>query len=94
MGDTPAAEAAFRRAVAIEEYFLRGWFNLGTFYARHGRNLEAREVFDRGAALAEKALSLVPTTPVEGELLAIKPAVFYNELKKIQAQERTGGASS
>jgi len=94
LGDTPAAEAAFRRAVAIEEYFLRGWFNLGTFYARHGRLPEAREAFGRGAALAEKAPSLVPTTQAEVELLAIKPAVFYNELKKIQAQERSGGAVS
>ena len=94
LGDAPAAEAAFRRAVAIEEYFLRGWFNLGTFYARHGRLPEAREAFGRGAALAEKAPALVPTTQGEVELLAIKPAVFYNELKKIQAQERAGGALS
>jgi O-antigen ligase len=84
LGDAPAAEAAFRRAVAIEEYFLRGWFNLGTFYARHARLPEAREAFGRGAALAEKAPALVPTTAGEVELLAIKPAVFYNELKKIQ----------
>ena len=84
LGDAPAAEAAFRRAVAIEEYFLRGWFNLGTFYARHARLPEAREAFGRGAALAEKAPALVPTTAGEVGLLAIKPTVFYNELSKIQ----------
>ena len=94
MGDVAAAEAAFRRAVAIEEYYLRGWFNLGTFYARRGRLAEAREAFGRGAALAEKAPSLLPTTKAEIELLAIKPAVFYNELKKIEAQEHAGGAVS
>jgi len=94
LGDTAAAEAAFHRAVAIEEFFLRGWFNLGTFYARHGRLSEAREAFGRGAALAEKAPSLLPTTKAEVELLAIKPDVFYNEMKKIQAQERMGGALS
>ncbi len=94
LGDYAAAEAAFRRAVAIEEYYLRGWFNLGTFYARHGRLAEAREAFGRGATLAEKARKLVPTTKAEAELLAIKPDVFYNELKKIQAQERAGGAVS
>ena len=76
LGDTAAAEAAFRRAVAIEEYFLRGWFNLGTFYARHGRLAEAREAFARGAALAEKARSLVPTSKPEAELLAVKPRCF------------------
>jgi O-antigen ligase len=92
VGDAAAAEAAFRRAVSLEEYFLRGWFNLGTFYARHGRLVEAREAFGRGAALAEKAPSLAPTMKAEAELLAIKPAVFYNELKKIQAQEHAGGA--
>lgn len=94
LGDIPAAEAAFRRAVALEEYYLRGWFNLGTFYARHGRLSEAREAFGRGAALAEKAPTLVPTSQGEVELLAIKPAVFYNELEKILARERTVGALS
>ena len=94
LGDSGAAEAAFRRAVALEEYYLRGWFNLGTFYARHGRLAEAREAFGNGAAYAGKAPSLVPTTQAEAELLAIKPAVFYNELKKIEAQERMSGSSS
>jgi hypothetical protein len=93
LGDTAAAETAFRRAVAIEEYFLRGWFNLGTFYARHGRLAEAREALGRGAALAEKTRSLVPTTKAEAELLAIQPDVFYNELKKIQAQEASAALS-
>ncbi|MHB8893725.1 MAG: O-antigen ligase family protein [Candidatus Geothermincolia bacterium] len=92
LGNTPAAEAAFRRAVALEEYYLRGWFNLGTFYARHGRLTEAREAFGRGAELAEKAPTLVPTSQGEVDLLAIKPAVFYNELEKINARERAGGA--
>ena len=90
LGDVAAAEAAFRRAVQIEEYFLRGWFNLGTFYARHGRLAEAREAFGRGAGLAEKALSLKPTSNLEVELLAVKPDVFYNEVRKIQAQESKG----
>jgi len=95
LGDAAAAEAAFRRAVAGEEYFLRGWLNLGAFYARHGRLAAAREAFSRGAALAEKAPALVPTTNAEIELLAIKPAVFYNELRKIQERrEGTSGASS
>lgn len=94
LGETSAAEAAFRRAVAIEEFYLRGWFNLGTFYARRGRLAEAREAFARGAALAEKAPSLVPTTKSEADLLALEPAVFYNELEKIQAQQRGGGALS
>ena len=92
LGDIAAAETAFRRAVSLEEYFLRGWFNLGTFYARRGRRAEAREAFGRGAALAEKAPSLVTTSKAEAELLAIQPSVFYNELEKIQAQERAGGA--
>jgi tetratricopeptide (TPR) repeat protein len=92
LGDTAAAEAAFRRAVSLEEYFLRGWFNLGTFYARRGRLSEAREAFGRGAALAERSASLVATSKAETELLAIQPSVFYNELEKIQAQERAGGA--
>lgn len=94
LGELRAAEDAFRRAVAIEEYFLRGWFNLGTFYARHGRLAAAREAFSRGAALAEKAPGLVPTTPAERDLLALEPALFYNELKKIEAQEHPGGRSS
>lgn len=84
LGDAVAAEAAFRRTVASEEYFLRGWLNLGRFYARHGRLDAAREAFGRGAALAEKAQALAPTTDAEVELLAIEPAVFYNELEKIQ----------
>jgi len=91
LGDLAAAEAAFRRAVAIEEYFLRGWFNLGAFYARHGMLGAARETFARGGALAEKAGALVPTTKPESDLLAIKPSIFYNELKKIEAQESAGG---
>lgn len=94
LGDLDAAEAAFRRAVGIEEYFLRGWFNLGTFYARHGRLADAREAFARGAALAEKAVTLVPTTPAEQELLAPKPELFYNELKKIESEEHPGGRAS
>jgi tetratricopeptide (TPR) repeat protein len=94
LGDLAAAESAFRRAGSLEEFFLRGWFNLGTFYARRGRLDEAREEFGRGAALAERAPSLVATTKAEAELLAIQPEVFYNELKKIQAQERTGGAEA
>jgi O-antigen ligase len=94
LGDAAAAEAAFRRAVEIEEFYLRGWFNLGTFYARHGRLAQAREAFARGAALAEKARTLVPTSRAEADLVALKPSLFYNELEKIRSQERTGGASS
>lgn len=94
LGDVAAAETAFRRAVAIEEYYLRGWFNLGTFYARRGRLAEAREAFGRGAALAEKAPTLRPTTNAEIELIAIKPNVFYQELKKIETQQRTARALS
>jgi O-antigen ligase len=94
LGDAQAAEAAFRRAVAIEEYYLRGWFNLGTFYARHGRLPEARAAFSRGAALAEQAAALVPTSKAEDELLALKPGVFYNELRKVEAQEQAGGSAS
>lgn len=94
LGDLDTAESAFRRAVAIEEYYLRGWFNLGTFYARHGRLADAREAFGRGAALAEKAVFLVPTTPAEKDLLALKPEFFYNELKKIESEEHPGGRAS
>ena len=94
LGDAPAAEAAFRRAVAIEEYFLRGWYNLGIFYARRGRLLEAREVFNRGAALAAKAPLLVPTTKAEVDLLAVSPEIFYHELKKIELSEQAGGSVS
>ncbi|HEY5998810.1 MAG TPA: O-antigen ligase family protein, partial [bacterium] len=94
LGDAAAAEAAFRRTVAIEEYALRGWYNLGAFLARHGRYAEAREVFGRGAALAEGARSFVPASPAERDLVALEPAVFYNELRKIEAIEHPGGAAS
>ncbi len=94
LGDASAAEAAFRRAVTIEEYYLRGWFNLGTFYARHGRLDEARQVFGRGATLAETAPTLVPTSKAESELLALEPALFYNELKKIEHQQSMSKTTS
>jgi O-antigen ligase/Tfp pilus assembly protein PilF len=93
LGDPAAAERSFRKAVAIEEYYLRGWFNLGTFYARAGRLAEARETFRTGARLSEQARALVPTTEAERELIALEPAVFYNELRKIEKMGTPGGAS-
>jgi O-antigen ligase len=91
LGDTAAAERAFRRAVSLEKYFLRGWYNLGAFYARHERYDEARKAFNRGAELAAEAASLVPTSPEERELIAVKPEFFYNELRKIDMVEYPGG---
>ncbi|HEY6099327.1 MAG TPA: tetratricopeptide repeat protein, partial [Anaeromyxobacter sp.] len=93
LGDAPGAEDAFRRAVAIERYFLRGWLNLGAFYARHGRTGEAREVFLKGASLATEARSLVPTTPQEREIIAPEPSVFYNELRKLDSGKGPEGTS-
>lgn len=86
LGDLTAAEEALRRAVDLEEYFLRGWRNLGTFYASHGRFAAAAAAFERGAALAEKAAVLVPTSPAERDMLALEPAVFYNELTMIKSR--------
>jgi tetratricopeptide (TPR) repeat protein len=94
LGDAASAEAALRRTVALEEYYLRGWYNLGTFYARHGRLEEAREAFSHGARLAAEAASLVPTSDDERELIALDPETFYNELQKIEAIEHPGGAAS
>jgi tetratricopeptide (TPR) repeat protein len=94
LGDTAAAEGAFRRTVALEEFALRGWYNLGAFLARHGRYAEAREVFARGAELAERSRSFTPQSAAERELVALEPAVFYNELRKIEAIEHPGGAAS
>lgn len=88
VGEAPAAQSALRRAVQLEEYYLGGWLNLGAFYARHGRVAEAREAFVHGAALAEKAAALVPSSEAERALLAFKPEVFYDELKKLESQGR------
>lgn len=94
LGDAEAAEAALRRAVTLEEYYLRGWYNLGAFYARRVRYTEAREAFAHGAALAEKARSLVPTSEAEREMIAFQPEVFYNELRKVERVEHPEGATS
>jgi O-antigen ligase len=94
LGDAAAAEAAFRRAVALEEYGLRGWYSLGTFLARRGRYSEARETFERGASLAERSRAFRPASAAERDLIALEPAVFYNELRRIEAIEHPGGATS
>ncbi|HWR97266.1 MAG TPA: O-antigen ligase family protein [Candidatus Methanoperedens sp.] len=94
LGDATGAEAAFRRAVAIEDYALRGWYDLGTFLARHGRMDEAREAFATGAARAGRARAFRPASPAERDLIALEPAVFYNELRKIEAIQKPEGAAS
>jgi O-antigen ligase/tetratricopeptide (TPR) repeat protein len=88
--DRPRAEQSFRHAVELEEYNLPAWRDLGTFYARNGMIDQARAAFTRGAALAEKARTLVPTSPGEEELIALQPADFYNALSRLPAGGRSG----
>ncbi len=83
LGDAAAAEGAFRRAVEIERFHLRGWINLGVFLARQGRYDEALATFRTGAELAAQAATLVPTSPTERAMIAIPPADFYTEIDKI-----------
>lgn len=89
-GDLAAAERHMRRAVEIEGFFLRGWYDLGVLYARAGRLREARATFSEGARRAERARSLVPTTEGERTLIAVEPDVFYNELEKVRRIEKGG----
>ncbi len=88
LGDLKAAEGAFRRAVAIEEYYLHGWFNLGTFLARQQRYDEALAALRRGAELATRGQALEPTNEAERALLAVEPDVFYNQMRRIEREQR------
>lgn len=54
-GDTPAAEANFRRLIAEHPEYVAAYYQFGRLLAAANRATEAREIFTEGVARAAQA---------------------------------------
>ena len=73
--------------VRLEPYYLKGWYNLGTFFARQGRMEEARKALLKGRERAPGRDENVALTPYERTLLDFDVTLLDNRLLEIEEEE-------
>jgi O-antigen ligase len=89
-GNLKEAEAAYKRALALEPFFAGAWLDLARIYAATGR-LEAACA---ELSLAEKASSLKPKSDYGRILVRLEPEEFEGLKKELCRKKRTGPATA
>jgi tetratricopeptide (TPR) repeat protein len=81
------AEEMLREAVRLEPNYLRGWYNLGIFYARRGLKEKARRAYLRGATSARQGWRASVTNAYEHALVDFDPELFEDSLMQLEIVE-------
>lgn len=84
LGQADRAEAAYRKALALDPYFIPARFNLANLYNRMGQNAEAESVLREG----------IERTPDDGELFYSLALVLAEEQRLAEAADALGHAAA